>query len=445
MKVSMDKQKWFPIADEEKWLPITEDVVDEAKEDNDAAGREFEWKMVKYISDIKGFDFPDEEEAQSSQAKYAYGTLISDDKVIEDSANMIFAKIASRSNIKGIEHIGERNTSSHGDVLLHTKKADPNTGKTDIGIELKYVKDSQGTWHNTKGHLLNSYLNLTDELFISPKQVMKNTSINETYSANPGGLKFGGVESPIIDYINAILEPFKMNGVRLSDMEADSTGWGGVMSIDDSHLFRHELTRGDKKTKEIKMNEIFLVNRNGKWYCSVGEGKKQPLSYQSFWNGKPNTQYKITSSYAYDNIFKSIGNRTMLEVVKSHVKYLKSNTDYLNKWFKAILLKVTAKNLVSKLPDYLIAYRKATGQVKLIDCWKFRDSDIKNVQFVQSKQRKTTQQDIETLDDAGEDTGATNVMGYYLISKELDVQFKVQYYWKNGTGLANPVVIMFLQ
>lgn len=35
-------------------------------------------------------------------------------------------------------------------------------------------------------------------------------------------------------------------------------------------------------------------------------------------------------------------------------------------------------------------------------------------------------------------------MGYWLTSKELNVQFKVQYYWKNGTGLANPVIIGFI-
>ena len=56
MKVSMDKQKWLPIADEEKWLPITEDVVDEAKEDNDAAGREGVQKLFRFLNSNKAKD-----------------------------------------------------------------------------------------------------------------------------------------------------------------------------------------------------------------------------------------------------------------------------------------------------------------------------------------------------------------------------------------------------
>ena len=48
------------------------------------------------------------------------------------------------------------------------------------------------------------------------------------------------------------------------------------------------------------------------------------------------------------------------------------------------------------------------------------------------------------IDDIGMNPNVSDKMGYYIHSDKANITFQIQYYWKNGTGLANPVIIGIL-
>lgn len=258
------------------------------------------------------------------------------------------------------------------------------TKSGDIGVELKYVKDGQGTWHNTKGSLLNRYLENKD--FYSPDDVLMNNKPEDIFTLE-GNLKFGNPRKNYKNHILAIVEPFASNGINLmSNVDSEEErGWSGLVSIQTSHNFRHGVKQDGSNMDKI----VISFNEKKKAWCANGE----QLKYQDFWNINPKKKFTITSNDVYKKIFKPIGNIVMREVVSNHMDLLKSNPDYVNKLFQAMLCKITSKELVSKLPDYVVAFRKTKNYCKVIDCSPFKDSQITNVKFTPMRIKFTDAED----------------------------------------------------
>ena len=250
----LDEKKttqWVGISDTH--TPTFKDIVDEdahmvseqEKKENDTTGREFEWKVVKRLLQIVK-KCPRNFVPKVDANGYSNGTKI-DDKSINTTVNAILTiPEISPSKIVGVSHIGEDNGNSHGDVKIDTKSGS-------IGVELKYVSGGSGTWHNTKGTLLNKYLK--DDRFTSPKDVMDTEKDDISDYQLDDGLVFGSNRSVNIrEEMHAILEPFHQNGIDISDPDLDVGGWGGNMSDKLSHKFRHGY-RGDEK-EDVDMDEI---------------------------------------------------------------------------------------------------------------------------------------------------------------------------------------------
>ena len=67
-------------------------------------------------------------------------------------------------------------------------------------------------------------------------------------------------------------------------------------------------------------------------------------------------EYIISAPTVYKTVLVPLGRLVMRKVVNQHLALLENNDRYINQLFTAFLLKVTAKSLVSKLPNYLVAY-----------------------------------------------------------------------------------------
>ena len=338
--------------------------------------------------------------------------------------------------------IGVNNGTSHGDICINDK----------IGIELKYVKNGSGTWHNTKTSLLQTIdgevskiNNIEDRMnLIQPNDVLYNQSDNSTYEVKKG-VTFTGAGKTFQEQIEAALKPFSLN-VLHSRMRRDGTTVmpSNPVSLKTSKIVRHGTEDGKDVSKGgIKRKDIIIKTMQPHWKVS---GKGVPLS----------------TVEAYDTVISPIGNKVMKLVVTDHFNKLAKNEVFLKAFYKAILQKQKAKTLESKLPEYFCVCR--AGNVQILDCAKFmknkenEDYDVHidwnppNAQVAEGKGdkqdaakiKKTTPKDIEALDEVGADTDANNTSGFYIWSNDWNISFKVQYYWKNGTGLNNPVIIAFL-
>ena len=319
-------------------------MFQEDKKDNDATGREFEWKVVKQILKKLG-KCPKNFVPTIDANGYSNGNKIDDDTIDVTSSQILSIPEIARSKIANVSHIGEDNGNSHGDIKITT------TSGKDIGVELKYVSGGSGTWHNTKGTLLNKYLK--DDRFTSPKDVMDTEKDDISEYQLGEGLVFGSNASESIrDEMHAILEPFHQNGIDISDPEMDVGGWGGNMSDKLSHKFRHGFKGSEKD--DVDMDEIKIQFIGGKW-CANGIPISK--SHQKYWskNDKSN-EYIISAPTVYKTVLVPLGRLVMRKVVNQHLALLENNDRYINQLFTAFLLKVTAKSLVSKLPNYLVAY-----------------------------------------------------------------------------------------
>lgn len=74
----------------------------------------------------------------------------------------------------------------------------------------------------------------------------------------------------------------------------------------------------------------------------------------------------------------------------------------------------------------------------------FKDGEIDDAQLIRSKVQPATPKDKQKIDDIGRNPNVSDKMGYYVHSDKANITFQIQYYWKNGTGLANPVIIGIL-
>ena len=74
----------------------------------------------------------------------------------------------------------------------------------------------------------------------------------------------------------------------------------------------------------------------------------------------------------------------------------------------------------------------------------FKDGEIDDAQLIRSKVQPATPKDKQKIDDSGMNPNVSDKMGYYIHSDKANITFQIQYYWKNGTGLANPVIIGIL-
>lgn len=304
---------------------------------------------------------------------------------------------------------------------------------------MKYVSDGSGTWHNTKGHLFNSYLN--DKNFTSPAEVMTKYTDVDKYEFGEDHLKFFSNGDTIKNEFLAAIEPFASNGITMIQAKGDK-GWEGNVSSGISHAMRHGVKGKKVNGNDVEMDEIVIHydKKTKSWMAN-----DNILEYSRFWDGNDkNKTYRLSSIEVSEQIIAPLGKMTMQYVVEDHISRLKKNPKYINMVFMAMLTKITAKSLESKLPDYLIAYRTKSNSIKFIDCSLFKNSTIMDAELKESKVRDTNDKDISDLISVGKSANKDKTMGYTISSKSLGVSFKLQYYWKNGTGLSNPVIIGFI-
>ena len=283
--------------------------------------------------------------------------------------------------------------------------------------------------------------------FIQPNDVLysNDRGDNSTYVVKPG-VTFNGDGKTFGEQIKAALAPFSLNVLQpRTHKDGTTTMPANPVSLKTSKIVRHGTEDGRDISKGgVRREDIIIKTIKPHW--KVNGGKEIPLS----------------TVEVYDTVISQIGNKVMKIVITDHFNKLASNEKYLKLFYKAILQKQKAKTLESKLPEYFCVCR--AGNVQILDCAKFMknkenenfdvhiDWNPPNSQVAEgngakqdsAKVKKTTPKDIEALDEVGADTEFSNTSGFYIWSNDWNISFKVQYYWKNGTGLNNPVIIAFL-